>query len=57
MSKGLILINEEEKKQIRSLYGLILEANTVSVKLYGGFKNVPSTKDDKGNETFIFNFN
>jgi len=56
MSKGLILINEEEKKQIRSLYGLILEANTVSVKLYGGFKNVPSEKDKDGKETFIFTF-
>ena len=56
MNKGPILINEEEKKQIRSLYGLILEANTVSVKLYGGFKNMPSTKDDDGNETFVFKF-
>lgn len=49
MNKGPILINEEEKKQIRSLYGLILEANTVSVKLYGGFKNKPE-------EDFVFNF-
>ena len=52
MNKGPILINEEEKKQIRSLYGLILEANTVSVKLYGGFKNKPI--DDE--KTFVFKF-